>query len=256
MHSSAPANQADVVPAVGSTGGGPVSKSSSRAASTSFDPAAHQVGKPPSTGCPVSRGRDEPINPANAMPLDPKQAPAPGQRKALPTGRATSTIPSAAAGSEDTNWVYPSQQMFFNAMRRKGYAPHEEEMDAVVAIHNAVNERAWGEIVAWESTLHPECAAELKLRRFVGKPDEPTPKARARALFGYSPPFDRHDWTVMRCGKEVTYLLDFYRGQSTPGKPVAMYIDARPAAEDWDGVWDRVRMPFVRMWHAAASGRV
>ena len=31
-------------------------------------------------------------------------------------------------------------------MKRKGYSPHEEEMNAVVAIHNAVNERAWAEV--------------------------------------------------------------------------------------------------------------
>ena len=35
-----------------------------------------------------------------------------------------------------------------NAMKRKGYSPQEEEMDAVVAIHNAVNERAWAEVRA------------------------------------------------------------------------------------------------------------
>jgi len=25
-------------------------------------------------------------------------------------------------------WVYPSEQMFFNAMRRKGWSPREEDM--------------------------------------------------------------------------------------------------------------------------------
>jgi hypothetical protein len=34
-------------------------------------------------------------------------------------------------------WVYPSQQMFYNAMRRKGWTPSEDDMAAVVAIHNA-----------------------------------------------------------------------------------------------------------------------
>ena len=37
--------------------------------------------------------------------------------------------------------MYPTAQMFFNAMRRKGYQPREEEMRTVVAIHNTVNER-------------------------------------------------------------------------------------------------------------------
>lgn len=106
------------------------------------------------------------------------------------------------------------------------------------------------QVVAWESTLHPECTAELKLLRFQGKPTEPTPKARLNSLLGYSPPFDRHDWVISRCGKEVTYLLDFYNGRATRGRPVAMHIDARPAGDDVQGAWDRVRLPFVRMWQA------
>ena len=43
-------------------------------------------------------------------------------------------------------WMYPSQQMFYNAMRRKGWNPSEDDMQAVVAIHNGVNERAWSEV--------------------------------------------------------------------------------------------------------------
>jgi len=31
--------------------------------------------------------------------------------------------------------------MFFNAMRRKGFSPKEEDMRIVVAIHNTVNEK-------------------------------------------------------------------------------------------------------------------
>ena len=129
------------------------------------------------SGCPVAH--EQRVNPANnEMPAN--QRPAPGQRGSLPTERVTSTIPTGDAKG-DPLWVYPSQQMFFNAMRRKGHTPHEEEMDAVV-IHNAVNERAWGEVVAWEATLHPECTAGLKLLRFQGKPDEPTSRrARTRS---------------------------------------------------------------------------
>ena len=107
------------------------------------------------------------------------------------------------------------------------------------------------QVVTWEQTLHPECTDSMRLVRFQGKPDEPTPKARLNTLLGYRAPFDRHDWVITRCGKEVTYLLDFYHGRATPGKPVAMHIDARPAATDADGIWDRMRMPFVRMWQSA-----
>lgn len=42
-------------------------------------------------------------------------------------------------------WMYPSEQMFYNAMKRKGWRPSEGDMNTVVSIHNAVNERAWAE---------------------------------------------------------------------------------------------------------------
>jgi cytochrome c heme-lyase len=48
------------------------------------------------------------------------------------------------------NWIYPSEQMFFNAMRRKGFEGREDDMRTIVPIHNAVNERAWYEIKQWE----------------------------------------------------------------------------------------------------------
>lgn len=142
--------------------------------------------------------------------------------------------------------------MFYNAMRRKGYEPKEEEMRTVVAIHNTVNERAWREVLQWES-LYPECLSTLKLVRFGGKPDEPTLKARFYSFMGYKAPFDRHDWVVERCGKEVTYLIDFYNGRASPSKPVALHIDARPAANDLEGVWHRLRMPLIKLWPASGQ---
>ena len=45
--------------------------------------------------------------------------------------------------------------MFYNAMKRKGWKPEEEDMPAIVAIHNAVNETAWNQVLLWEK-LHPE----------------------------------------------------------------------------------------------------
>lgn len=49
------------------------------------------------------------------------------------------------------NWVYPSEKMFFEAMKRKGYDARVADMKTVVPIHNAVNERAWKEIREWEA---------------------------------------------------------------------------------------------------------
>ena len=47
----------------------------------------------------------------------PNQRPSPDQPFPLPIDREVSTIPKAGT---DEKWVYPSQQMFWNAMRRKG----------------------------------------------------------------------------------------------------------------------------------------
>lgn len=87
--------------------------------------------------------------------------------KSLGLDREISTIPRASpvnndAGakpansekesgqSESGNWVYPSEKMFFEAMKRKGYSSDAKDMKTIVPIHNAVNERAWKEIKEWE----------------------------------------------------------------------------------------------------------
>jgi cytochrome c heme-lyase len=65
--------------------------------------------------------------------------------------RVQSSIPRSSDDAQDTKWMYPSEQMFFNAMKRKGGDPKEEEMSMVVNIHNIVNEQCWVEILRWES---------------------------------------------------------------------------------------------------------
>ena len=142
----------------------------------------------------------------NMMP-PPNQRRGPGQNVDLPTSRVRSTIPRGdftpghqenASGSdgsattkprEDTEtaatttnnkedepkWVYPSEQMFFNAMKRKGWGPKEEEMPVVVSIHNAVNERAWGEVMKWERMHDQECDCP-KLFKFMGRPKDLSPR--------------------------------------------------------------------------------
>ena len=51
------------------------------------------------------------LDPANMMPTDANQQPCPGQRRPLSLEREKSTIPK---GGTDTEWLYPSPQMFFN----------------------------------------------------------------------------------------------------------------------------------------------
>ena len=60
-----------------------------------------------------------------------------------------STIPKA--GTNDEFWMYPSQQMFWNAMLNKGWRWNEKDISAndmahIIRIHNVNNEAAWNEV--------------------------------------------------------------------------------------------------------------
>ncbi|CAG8600000.1 6_t:CDS:2 [Diversispora eburnea] len=138
-------------------------------------------------------------------------------------------------------WIYPSEQMFFNAMKRKNWNPREEDMSVIIPMHNAVNEKAWKEILKWEK-LHKNNCGGPKLVKFQGNAKNITPKARLLNLLGYKLPFDRHDWEIDRCGKKVTYVIDFYSGQPDPKFPqnVSFYLDVRPAIS-FEGILDRFR---------------
>jgi cytochrome c heme-lyase len=98
---------------------------------------------PPKEGC-----DSDAIDSTNNMPKVSQQHPQPDQKMQLAKEREISTIPRA--NSDDKLWVYPSEQMFFNAMRRKNWSPDEKDMSVVVPIHNAVNEMAWQKILEWE----------------------------------------------------------------------------------------------------------
>lgn len=73
-----------------------------------------------------------------------------------PHQRPVGESPADADKSADKRvWEYPSPQMFYNAMKRKGWKPEERDMSTVVAIHNQVNETAWRAVMEWER-LHTE----------------------------------------------------------------------------------------------------
>ncbi|CAE7404363.1 cchl [Symbiodinium sp. CCMP2456] len=143
----------------------------------------------------------------------------------LSSEREVSTIPSA----DGSPFMYPSEKQFFASATAKGHTLDPQDMSMVIAIHNAVNERTWQEILKYEGLHRKECA-EPKLLRFLGRPGELTPKARLTSFFGRTLPFDRHDWHVDRCGKHVRYVVDFYDGQQSPTHAVSIHIDARPEA--------------------------
>ena len=60
-------------------------------------------------------------------------------------------------------------------------------------------------------------------------------------------PFDRHDWYVNRCGKEVKYVIDYYSFEQadpeTGETSIDYFIDARPAPTI-SGMYDRARLAF------------
>lgn len=94
----------------------------------------------------------QPLDPTNNMPAAPAQARAPGQTKDLSTDRVQSSIRKGGT-AEGTTWLYPSPQMFWNALVRKRKAENVDEgdMPVVVSIHNEMNERAWKLLLEWEA---------------------------------------------------------------------------------------------------------
>lgn len=155
----------------------------------------------------------------------------------LSVERETSSIPKEGQG----NWTYPSEAQFFAAMARKNHNPHAKDMKTIVPIHNAVNERAWAEIIKWEAGRGGEVCGGVKLVNFKGRPGDRSPKARWKALLGYAAPFDRHDWVVDRCGLRTRYIIDFYTGHSMDPNSVSFYLDVRPALDNWEGVKMRIQ---------------
>lgn len=93
-------------------------------------------------------------------------------------------------------------------------------------------------------SLYSECGSP-KLFRFEGKPREYSPKARIWRALGYKLPFDRHDWTVDRCGRKVEYVIDFYSGRPN-SLGSSFYIDVRPKLS-LSGFCDRVTMGFKKL---------
>ncbi|KAK3678627.1 Cytochrome c1 heme lyase [Recurvomyces mirabilis] len=144
---------------------------------------------------------------------------------------------------ESGNWIYPSQEMFFNAMKRKGHDADAKDMHSIIPIHNAVNERAWTEIKKWEQGRGSEACGGPRLVSFAGDSKALTPRARWNSMvLGYQTPFDRHDWVIDRCGKKVEYVIDFYSGRETgaASQGLNFYLDVRPKLNTWEGVKMRV----------------
>lgn len=78
-----------------------------------------------------------PVDANNQMPVLPN-LPWPGQREMLSTIRTVSSIPK---GGTDGRWLFPSQQMFYNALMRKkkGADVTEVDMASLVMVHNGAH---------------------------------------------------------------------------------------------------------------------
>ncbi|UJR35251.1 hypothetical protein I4U23_028015 [Adineta vaga] len=200
--------------------------------------------------CPMSgsAGNNSDVNPLNMMPPA-NQMPAPDQPFPLSTNRVTSNIPKVS--DKEEKWVYPSPQMFWNAMLRKGWRWQDDalapvDMENIVRMHNINNELAWMEVLKWEALHANECMTP-RLASFGGKAKDFSPRARIRSWLGYQLPFDRHDWIVDRCGKRVRYIIDYYDSEKLDHDSLTFTIlDVRPAFDSFGAVWDRSRAAWWR----------
>ncbi|XP_038049519.1 cytochrome c-type heme lyase-like [Patiria miniata] len=206
----------------------------------------------------MTDSRTDDIDPLNMMP-PPNQRPAPDQPFSLSTDRQVSNIPKGNKDGE--HWVYPSEQMFWNAMLRKGWRWQPDDisqgdMHNIIKIHNANNEQAWQEVLKWEA-LHAKECGDPKLQSFGGKYTALSPRAKYRMWLGYERPFDRHDWIVDRCGKKVRYIIDYYdSGVVDTDTYKFALLDVRPALDSPGAVWDRMKVAYWRWMYDAKDDGV
>lgn len=218
-----------------------------------------------SSGCPVNHSA---LSSLNNMPHNISSARLPGQKTALPTERTMSVIPKGEKPG-DGFWEYPSPQQMLAAMVRKDKnAGIESDIDetaveSMVGVHNFLNDGVWEEVLEWEKPYSEASRIKPRLLKFQGRPGELSPRARllqllgkvAPAKFGVPPPFDRHDWTVLRAiptqsadgaaqdvqWQEIRYVIDFYEIPGDAGEDPIFTVDVRPALDSINSVKDRIK---------------
>ncbi|KAH3664360.1 hypothetical protein WICMUC_005745 [Wickerhamomyces mucosus] len=211
---------------------------------------------------------DDDINPLNNMPNFIPAEKQPGQILDLSTERTFSTIPRGENENEGV-WEYPSPQQMFNAMLRKGKAEDipEDAVESMVDVHNFLNEGAWQEILQWEKSYIEISKIEPRLIQFTGRPDDLSPKARLYLqlskifpeTFNTEPPFDRHDWYVLRSSangnknewEKIRYIIDYYGGPDDENGMPTFFLDVRPALDNLTNVKDRLNHLIKPLWNQA-----
>lgn len=263
--------------AKGSAGGAPHPLPASSDPSASSENASTKHYRPLSTDREVS-SIPRAFNPGSQPETNNNNAPSPysaspSASHATPSNSESETGHDPATG----NWIYPSERQFFDALVRKNNIPPSAtsakelatSVASIIPIHNAVNEKAWAEILEWESRApasdpgSKRCGGP-KLYSFRGLGTDPqflSPRARINGWLGYQLPFDRHDWVVERCdGERIEYVIDFYQGKrasssgqstnsgltgaATGPEKLSFYLDVRPKLNSWEG-W---RMRFNKFW--------
>eukprot|EP00051_Salpingoeca_urceolata_P031441 m.11585 g.11585 ORF g.11585 m.11585 type:complete len:229 (+) comp4052_c0_seq1:266-952(+) len=148
-------------------------------------------------------------------------------------------IPATGRGNSNDGktWVQPTPNQLDRATRRRDKAIDSEDAFAVAAVHDMVAKATWEAILEYEQLHESKCKAP-KLARFEGKDGIYSLKAKMLNFIGIDLPFDRHDWTVDRCGTEVKYVIDYYAIEQ--GDDIAYSIDARPTGVG--GAIDRARL--------------
>ncbi|CCH61701.1 hypothetical protein TBLA_0F01590 [Henningerozyma blattae CBS 6284] len=221
------------------------------------------------------------LDPLNHLPKDLSLSELPGQSIDLPKERSISSIPK---GNTNTLWEYPSPQQMYNAMVRKGKIDvstgeeiEKETVISMVDVHNFLNEGCWDEILKWEKPYTEKSNYKPTLLKFIGKPDQYSPRAKAIHYlsmilpnhFSNELPFDRHDWFVLRKTdpntpidqgtttnasvdgvtpgfKVIRYVIDFYGGPDDKNGMPTFNLDVRPALDSLTNVCDRFNHQYQR----------
>jgi cytochrome c heme-lyase len=153
-------------------------------------------------------------------------------------------IPSSGRGNsaDGSSWLNPTASQLFRSSRRKDKDISAEDALAVSLVHSAVVDETWTKVMEYES-LHSDECKQPTLDKFEGKYGILSFKSRiVKLLYGIEP-FDRHDWVVDRCGKKVTYIIDYYSDDGPHGG-IEYMVDTRPAPT-LGGLWDRARIAYA-----------
>ncbi len=150
-------------------------------------------------------------------------------------------IPASGRGNSDDGkkWLNPSANQLYRALKRKNKPIESADSFGVAEVHTAVTDNTWRCIMEYEN-LHRSTCAKPTLSRFTGQDGNYSLKARMMHWLGNPLPFDRHDWVVDRCGREVTYIIDYYALPDDETGDTEYYIDARPT--NFGGWVDRLRL--------------